>query len=201
MGSEVRVSRFFDSVLGGVLIWVDDDDDDDEDYEDDDYEDDEEASDAYIPTLTSRRRPQSNKAPNGRLRGWHWFPLNRTGTQVGRALARSGAFGKAGWPGAGQRVTVGEVAASPRKPLSASPSAVMGSGRRRSSVSSVKSVLTGEEGRVRGVRRLVGGRAAFVNGMNGFGRDWGRGVWGRSGFQEWNRVCPRSGIPSKKNVR
>ena len=79
----------------------DEDDEDDDDYEDEDDDDDDDDEDADWHPF--RRRPRGTQiAPNGRLRGWDWFPLNRTGTETGRALARSGAFGKAGWPGISQ---------------------------------------------------------------------------------------------------
>lgn len=88
------------------------------------------------------------------------------------------------------------MAASPnagRTSLSRRASCSAAAGRRSSvgSVGSVKSLITGREERVRGVKRGVGGRGAWVNGMVGFGREWARGVWGRSGFQEWNRVRGR----------
>ncbi|GHJ85883.1 hypothetical protein NliqN6_2285 [Naganishia liquefaciens] len=179
-----------------------DDDDDDDDFDDADEDDrDDDDDDDYHPF---GYRPRGNQiAPNGRLKGWDWFPLNRDGTEPGRSLARSGAFGKARWPGVAQRVRVRVaevVAATPTSP-STSPMTSPKIGRRmstsprasfkgrRNSAGSVKSLITGEEERVRGVKRCVGGRGAWSNGMVGFGRDWARGVWGRSGFQEWNREC------------
>ncbi|KAJ9112882.1 hypothetical protein QFC19_000437 [Naganishia cerealis] len=61
--------------------------------------------------------------------------------------------------------------------------------RRASSVSSAKSLLTGAQERVKGLKKPVAGRGKWVDGMVGFGRAWTRGVWGRSGFEEWNREC------------
>lgn len=179
----------------------------DEEDEDDDEEEESEDAD-YVPnTFFGRRRTMASEtAPNGRLRGWHWFTLERTGNEIGRRVSRSGVFGKAGWPGTGQRVriapsheealsptplspTLAKKASSPRACLGTSPSAPRAAPRRRaSSVSSVKSLLTGSEERVRGIKHRVLGRGPWANGMTGFQRDYRRGVWGRSGFEEWNRV-------------
>ncbi|KAJ9113030.1 hypothetical protein QFC22_006126 [Naganishia vaughanmartiniae] len=197
----------------------DDDDDGDDGGSDDDEDEDSDDGISGNPFFNRRRRPlqRSRLARNGRLKGWHWFPLEREGNQVGRALARSGEFGKAGWPGAELRsgVAGGEQGLGKSRcsegesALVTSPVASTGSmrlstagnvglavsptsptaRRRASSVSSVKSVLTGAQERIKGVKRDVAGRGKWVNGMVGFGRGWGRGVWGRSGFEEWNREC------------